>query len=161
MLKEISNLGNNKSTNNNNNNNTNLPTCKEPIFRTYPDDSKNSRIYFNSVTGEIMDPNIPESETYEIDPDDLQEFEDRDIDQYVDICEKDKKFFKIWNRFIKNKDKDYCHMEKNLLEFVKKCGQEINNNNLKENFLLHLICLYDYQQIDKNIMNNVLKVINE
>ena len=40
---------------------------------------------------------------YEIDEDDQIEQEESQIEQYTDVSEKDKMFFKIWNKFIKEK----------------------------------------------------------
>ena len=48
-------------------------------------------------------------------------------------------------------------MDKILNEFVEKNGKEIIQKELNENFILHLICLYDYQQIDKDVMAHVVK----
>lgn len=74
----------------------NSPNIKiEPI-----DDN---RIYFNSVTGSVVPEGQNEEDMYEIDSDDQRELEENQIDQYTDVSDKDKMFYKIWNRFIKDK----------------------------------------------------------
>jgi hypothetical protein len=52
-------------------------------------------------------------------------------------------------------------MEKILSEFLYKCGKQIIKNELHENFILHLICLYDYQQINKDIMAKIVQQFDE
>lgn len=64
----------------------------------------NSRLFFNSVTGEQM--NIDdgnEADMYEVVPD-MEQYAQDNITQYTDICEKDKQFFKLWNSFIKSEE---------------------------------------------------------
>lgn len=58
------------------------------------------RVYFNSVTGEIMKDNDDERNMYEIDEDDQKEQYESQIDQYTDVSSQDKRFFKLWNQFI-------------------------------------------------------------
>jgi hypothetical protein len=47
-------------------------------------------------------------------------------------------------------------MENILIEFISQCGNELIHNKLEECFLLHLITLHDYQQIDKKIFENII-----
>ena len=80
--------------------------------------NKNNRIYFNSVTGEIM--NIDdgnEADMYEVVPD-MEEYSQDNISQYIDICEKDKQLFKLWNFFIKSKENNFLKFEEILINFL-------------------------------------------
>ena len=80
--------------------------------------NKNNRIYFNSVTGEIM--NIDdgnEAYMYEVVPD-MEEYSQDNISQYIDICEKDKQLFKLWNFFIKSKENNFLKFEEILINFL-------------------------------------------
>ena len=77
------------------------------------------RQFFNSVTGALMPEGVNEADMYEVDLDDQREQEENQIDQYTDVSDKDKLFYKVWNRFIKHKDKSQIYMEGYLLEFVK------------------------------------------
>jgi len=69
-------------------------------YKTYEDATNSGeRIFFHSVTGEILNESSEDSD-YEIDDEDNIKKEEKNIDQYTDICEKDKEFFKLWNRYI-------------------------------------------------------------
>jgi hypothetical protein len=52
-------------------------------------------------------------------------------------------------------------MDSILKEFVKKHGKELISEKLNENFLLHLICLYEHQQITNNTFADVIRLFNE
>ena len=52
-------------------------------------------------------------------------------------------------------------METILKEFLNSSGKEIIKKDLHENFMLHLICLYDYQQINKDIMARIVMKFDE
>lgn len=64
-----------------------------------------NQIYFHPVTGELLKENTTYIRTkgYEIDQDDFENFENKQLDNFLDVCQKDKVFFKLWNRFINNK----------------------------------------------------------
>jgi hypothetical protein len=83
------------------NNATNNQPNKNEKFKRYENNETN-RIYFHTVTGGILNDDSDDSD-YEIDEDDLSFLENKNIDSYTDICEKDKQFFKKWNKFIHNK----------------------------------------------------------
>ena len=106
-----------------------------------------------------MPEGVNEADMYEVDLDDQREQEENQIDQYTDVSDKDKLFYKVWNRFIKHKDKSQIYMEGYLLEFVKKNGIMIIEKELKECLLLHLTCLFDNGQINKNVFINVINEI--
>jgi hypothetical protein len=69
-------------------------------LKTYKDDTPlNKRVFFHSITGEILSENSSDSEC-EIDNEDLRFFQTKEINQYLDICDKDKQFFNMWNNFM-------------------------------------------------------------
>ena len=123
---------------------------QENIINSNENDSENKREYFNSVIGTIMKCGIEEKDMYELDEDDLREQQEGQIDQYTDVSFEDKKFFKIWNNFIKDKDICQIYMKGYLEEFLDKNCELIIKSNLKENLIIHLICLFDYGQINKS-----------
>ena len=122
---------------------------------------KENRIYFNSVTGEIM--NIDdgnEEDMYEVVPD-MEQYAQDNITQYIDICEKDKQLFKLWNFFIKSKENNYLKFEDILINFLNKYSKYICENNLKRNFVLHLICTYDNRKIDNDNLGNIIDIMDK
>ena len=122
---------------------------------------KENRIYFNSVTGEIM--NIDdgnEEDMYEVVPD-MEQYAQDNITQYIDICEKDKQLFKLWNFFIKSKENNYLKFEDILINFLDKYSKYICENNLKRNFVLHLICTYDNRKIDNDNLGNIIDIMDK
>ena len=79
--------------------NANNVSHSKNYHKTYKAKDPEERIFFHSVTGEILNENSEDSD-YEVDNDDILEFEAREIVSYTDICDKDKEFFKLWNRYI-------------------------------------------------------------
>ena len=134
---------------------------QENIINSNENDSENKREYFNSVIGTIMKSGIEEKDMYELDEDDLREQQEGQIDQYTDVSFEDKKFFKIWNNFIKDKDICQIYMKGYLEEFLDKNCELIIKSNLKENLIIHLICLFDYGQIDKVIFTELFDKVLE
>lgn len=53
--------------------------------------------------------------------------------------------------FIYHRDKCQIFMEGYLYDFIMEKGEFILEKDLKESLLLHLICLFDYGQIDKTV----------
>ena len=134
------------------------------IFQIKKEESskeKINRIYFNSVIGGLMDPGKKQSEMYEIDDDDLREQQENQIDQITDVSLKDKQFYKLWNKYINNKEIYKIYMKDYLEEFIEKNLEIIIKNNLKENLLIHLTCLFDFGQLNtitfKELINKFLE----
>ena len=121
----------------------------------------NNRRYFNSIIGGLMEPGIKENEMYEIDDDDLREQQENQIDQITDVSLKDKQFYKLWNKYINNKEIYKIYMKDYLEEFIEKNLEIIIKNNLKENLLIHLTCLFDFGQLNtitfKELINKFLE----
>jgi hypothetical protein len=75
--------------------------------KSNPNANYKDRLYFHSITGEILDPDNYEVDSEnEIDDSYIHQKEDREIDDFIDICQTDKEFFKLWNGFI-NKNPKY------------------------------------------------------
>lgn len=64
---------------------------------------ESKRIYFNSITGEIVPEGVAEQDMFEVDEDDEIEQQENAIDQYTDVCDQDKLFMKAWNQFMRGK----------------------------------------------------------
>lgn len=122
---------------------------------------KKDRIFFNSVTGEQMDiDDGNEADMYEVAPD-MEQYAQDNISQYTDIYEKDKQFFKLWNSFIKSKENTFYKFEDILIEFLNKYSKYIYENDLKPNFVLHLVAVYDNRQIDDDNAKKITDIMND
>ena len=123
--------------------------------------NKTNRIFFNSVTGEQMDINDGnESDMYEIVPD-MEQYAQDNITQYTDICEKDKQFFKLWNSFIKSKENEFHKFEDIIINFLNLNSKYLCENDLKKNFVLHLVAVYDNRQIDDDKLINIIDIMDK
>ena len=123
--------------------------------------NKNNRIFFNSVTGEKMnDDDGNEADMYEIVPD-MEQYAQDNITQYTDICEKDKQFFKLWNSFIKSKENEFLKFEDILINFLNINIKYLYDNDLRKNFILHLVAVYDNRQIDDENLLNIIDIMDK
>ena len=123
--------------------------------------NKNNRIFFNSVTGELM--NIDdgnEADMYEVYPD-MEQYAQDNISQYTDIYEKDKQFFKLWNSFIKSKENTFYKFEDILINFLNLYSKYLCENDLRKNFVLHLVAVYDNRQIDDENLVNIIDIMDK
>ncbi len=122
---------------------------------------KKNRIFFNSVTGEQM--NIDdgnESDMYEVIPD-MEQYAQDNITQYTDICEKDKQFFKLWNSFIKSQENTIFKFDDLIINFLNLNSKYIYDNDLRKNFVLHLVAVYDNRQIDDDNLINIIDLMDK
>ena len=122
---------------------------------------KKNRVFFNSVTGEQM--NIDdgnEADMYEIVPD-MEQYAQDNITQYTDICEKDKQFFKMWNSFIKSEENSLLKFKDILIKFLNMYSKTLCENDLKKNFILHLVAIYDNRQIDDDNLVNIIDIMDK
>ena len=123
--------------------------------------NKKNRIFFNSVTGEQMDiDDGNEADMYEVIPD-MEQYAQDNISQYTDICEKDKQFFKLWNSFIKSKENTFYKIEDVLINFLNLYSKYLCENDLKKNFVLHLVAVYDNRQIDDDNLVNIIDIMDK
>ena len=120
-----------------------------------------NRIYFNSVTGEQMNVDDGnEADMYEVVPD-MEQYSQDNITQYTDICEKDKQFFKLWNSFIKSKENTFLKFDEKIINFLNVNSKYLCENDLKKNFVLHLVAVYDNRQIDDVNLLNIIDIMDK
>lgn len=120
-----------------------------------------NRIYFNSVTGEQMNVDDGnEADMYEVVPD-MEQYSQDNITQYTDICEKDKQFFKLWNSFIKSKENTFLKFDEIIINFLNVNSKYLCENDLKKNFVLHLVAVYDNRQIDDVNLLNIIDIMDK
>ena len=118
-----------------------------------------NRIYINSVTGEEIDFDYEnEEDMYEVLPD-IEKYNEEKINNNADLNEKDKFFFHMWNNFMKNKNisDDFCKI---LIEFLNDNQTIIFENNLKKNFLFHIMIIYENRQISENDIIQIIDTLN-
>ena len=123
--------------------------------------NNSNMIFFNSVTGERMTSNDGnESDMYEVVPD-MEQYAQDNITQYTDICEKDKQFFKMWNSFIKSEENSLLKFKDILIKFLNLHSKALCENDLKKNFILHLVAIYDNRQIDDDNLVNIIDYMDK
>ena len=118
-----------------------------------------NRIYINSVTGEEIDFDYEnEEDMYEVLPD-IEKYNEEKINNCTDLNEKDKFFFHMWNNFMKNKNisDDFCKI---LIEFLNENQKIIFENNLRKNFLFHIMIIYENRQISENDIIQIIDTLN-
>ena len=83
----------------------------------------------------------------------------KDYKYNTDLNEKDKFFFHMWNNFMKNKNisDDFCKI---LIEFLNDNQTIIFENNLKKNFLFHIMIIYENRQISENDIIQIIDTLN-
>lgn len=130
--------------------------------KSQEDSNSDNNFYFNSITGEAITTKDGEEENmYEVVPD-LAQYARDNITQYIDICEKDKHFFNLWNSFIKSKEDDeQYNLEEMIIEFLKIHSKEIYENQLRKNFIMHLVAVYDNNQINDEDLVNIIDIMDK
>ena len=119
-----------------------------------------NKIYFNYVTGEEVNLECDnEDDMYYMLPDPGEYTEDK-IENATELNKKDKKFFHLWNNFIKDKIitnnyKDF------IIEFLTQNYKYIFENELKKNFLFHLIVTYENRQITEENIIDIIGTLNK
>ena len=135
---------------------SNKSNSKSDYFR-----QAHNRVYFNSVTGEQINVNDgDESDMYEVIPD-MEQYANDNISQYTDICEKDKQFFKLWNSFVRSKENAFLKFEEVLINFLNLNCKYLYENDLRKNFILHLVAVYDNKQIDDENLQNIIDIMDK
>ena len=138
--------------------NTKNASTKDEKFDPF---NNSNMIFFNSVTGERMTSNDGnESDMYEVVPD-MEQYAQDNITQYTDICEKDKQFFKMWNSFIKSEENSLLKFKDILIKFLNLHSKALCENDLKKNFILHLVAIYDNRQIDDDNLVNIIDYMDK
>ena len=124
----------------------------EDIIKKY---SKNKINYNNNNSNDGN-----ESDMYEVVPD-MEQYAQDNISQYTDICEKDKQFFKLWNSFIKSEENSLLKFKDILIKFLNVHSKFLCENDLKRNFILHLVAVYDNRQIDDDNLTNIIDIMDK
>ena len=122
-----------------------------------------NKLFFNSVTGEEININNEnEEDLYEIIPD-LEQYASDNISQFVDICEKDKLFFNLWNSFIKSNENENINntFENMIINFLKINIKELYEKNLMKNFIFHLVCVYENNKINDDISIYIIDIMDK
>jgi hypothetical protein len=101
-----------------------------------------------------------EADMYEIVPD-MEQYAQDNITQYTDICEKDKQFFKLWNSFVRSKENAFLKFEEVLINFLNLNCKYLYENDLRKNFILHLVAVYDNKQIDDENLQNIIDIMDK
>ena len=117
------------------------------------------RIYINSVTGEEIDFDYEnEEDMYEV-LQDIEKFNEEKLKNCIDLNASDKIFFQLWNDFMKNKNisDDFCEI---LIEFLNNNYKIIFENNLKKNFLFHIMVIFENRQISENDVIKIIDTLN-
>ena len=122
---------------------------------------KKNRVFFFFFFVEQM--NIDdgnEADMYEIVPG-MEQYAQDNITQYTDICEKDKQFFKLWNSFIKSKENTFVKFDDLIINFLNLNSKYLYDNDLRKNFVLHLVAVYDNRQIDDENLLNIIDIMDK
>ena len=128
-------------------------------LRYYHINKPKDRIYINSVTGVEIDFNCEnEEDMYELVPD-IEKYNEEKIKNCSDLNQKDKTFFQLWNNFMKNKNIS-DNFSEILIEFLNNNYKIIFENDLRKNFLFHLMIIYENRQISENETINIIDELN-
>lgn len=121
---------------------------------TRPYISGHNRIYYHTHSLQAMRPQEMDYDSEdEVDPPWLQERTNVMIDEFTDVNEGEKELMKIWNLFcMKQNYITDAHIPLACLQFVQERGEEILENNLKNNLALHLVNLYDFSLIHPTVI---------
>lgn len=107
------------------------------------------RIYYHSYSGLVIRPSeIDENSEDEMDPMWLRQNIVRLIDDFVDVNAGEKEIMKLWNLHVLAKNY-VCEAQMGaaILSFVQIYGEQILQNNLYRNCLVHISNLSDYRLI--------------
>ena len=126
----------------------------------YHNKSPKNRLFFNSVTGEEINLDYDnEEDMYTFLPY-IEEYSEDKIANNTDLNEKDKIFFHMWNNYMN--DKNISDNYKDLLiEFLKINYKTIFDNDLKKNFMFHIVIIYENRQISEENIINIIEFFNK
>ena len=123
--------------------------------RYYHNKSPKNRLYFNSVTGEEINLDYEnEDDMYSFLPG-LEEYSEDKILHCTDLNQKDKMFFYLWNNFMQNRNISEKYKDL-LVEFINENYKIIFIKDLEQNFMFHLVIIYENRQINEEDIINVI-----
>ena len=121
----------------------------------YHNKSPKNRLFFNSVTGEEINIDCDnEDNMYTFLPDSEEYYDDK-IKNSLDLNEKDKIFFHLWNNFMKKKNISDNYYDL-IIEFIKLNYKTIYDLQLKKNFMFHILVIYENRQISEENITNII-----
>ena len=86
---------------------------------------------------------------------DSEEYYDDKIKNSLDLNEKDKIFFHLWNNFMKKKNISDNYYDL-IIEFIKLNYKTIYDLQLKKNFMFHILVIYENRQISEENITNII-----
>ncbi|XP_041077876.1 polycomb protein SUZ12-like isoform X2 [Polyodon spathula] len=127
--------------------------------RTYI--SGHNRLYFHSDACLPLRPQEMEVDSEdEKDPEWLREKTITQIEEFTDVNEGEKEVMKLWNLHVMKFIADN-QMNQACMQFVEKCGQQINEKNLCRNFLLHLVSMHDFNLVSTVTIDKAMARLRE
>ena len=125
----------------------------------YHNKSPKNRLFFNSVTGEEINLDCDNEENMYTFLPGSEEYYDDKIKNCTDLNEKDKIFFHMWNNFMKNKNISDNYKDL-LTEFLNLNYKNIYALKLKQNFMFHIVVIYENRQISEEHVINIIGLLN-
>ena len=126
------------------------------------------RVFFHTkhMFRKISEDSLLKESEDEIDDRDIRKAEEEAIDAFEDVDDLDKKFFKMWNNYIREEKLKYEKEKlvaftlkgygKFLNSFIKLNKEKIKANQLRNSLVMHLTTLHIYGMITKDDIVNVL-----
>ena len=120
------------------------------------------RRYYHSKTCQPMEYPILQSDSDDdVDEEWILEQGEKLLDEFEDVSKEEKMFMKMWNRFIfYNKSLADFEVHQRCIDFAKAKGEDILKKGLRENFLLHLINMWDFALIRSNTMVECMLIVD-
>ncbi|XP_071128422.1 polycomb protein suz12-B-like [Mytilus edulis] len=135
------------------------PECENQVNRQIT--QGHNRLYFHLGTCQPVKPSEIDMED-EITPQWLRQKTVNMIDEFTDVNEGEKELMKLWNLHVmKNNYISDCQIVTAALEFVTLHGQEILQKNLYQNFILHMVNLFDFSLIKPEEVQKILTKLEE
>ena len=120
------------------------------------------RRYYHSKTCQPMEYPILQSDSDDdVDEEWILEQGEKLLDEFEDVSKEEKMFMKMWNRFIfYNKILADFEVHQRCIDFAKAKGADILKKGIRENFLLHLINMWDFALIRSNTMVECMLIVD-
>ncbi|XP_064619143.1 polycomb protein suz12-like [Lineus longissimus] len=148
----------------------NVPSLSEFLEHEEPETGRNrqivqghNRLYYHTVTNQPVRPEeIDRDSEEENDPEWLRQKTINLIEEFTDVNEGEKEVMKMWNLHImRNNYIGDCQLPTACQTFVAKYGPTIVEKNLRKNFLLHLINLYNFSLIRSDTILRTLVLYDQ
>ncbi|XP_071952960.1 polycomb protein suz12-like [Antedon mediterranea] len=120
--------------------------------------SGHNRVYHHTHTLQPLTPQEMDIDSEdEIDPSWLKERTSMMIDEFTDVNEGEKELMKLWNvHVLKNNFMSDSLIPRACRMFVQDHGPELVKLNLKSNFLLHMVNLFDFSLIQPPLISSIM-----